>query len=132
VLLSGLIWHGPPHALGEHIRSGRLTLVTSPALVAELSDVILRLKFRKILARAGADPKQLIGELRRLAEIVNAQPLPAPISRDSDDDAVLALAIASGADLVISGDHDLLVLGSHAGIPIVNPTCALAKLLDQG
>ena len=37
VLLSGLIWQGTPHALIEQVRDGTLTLITSPALLAELS-----------------------------------------------------------------------------------------------
>jgi putative PIN family toxin of toxin-antitoxin system len=62
----------------------------------------------------------MLGELRRLAEIIDPPPLPAPVSRDASDDAVLALAAASQADLIITGDADLLGLGSYAGIPIVN------------
>jgi len=39
---------------------------------------------------------------------------------------VLALAVAAQADLIVSGDADLLVLASHAGIPIVSAIDALA------
>lgn len=41
VLLSGLLWHGAPHALLEQVRTGALTLVSSPALLAELAGVIM-------------------------------------------------------------------------------------------
>ena len=41
VLLSGLLWRGQPHALLEHVRSGTLAMVSSPALLAELADVPL-------------------------------------------------------------------------------------------
>ena len=54
VLLSGLLWHGTPHALMECVRRGTLTLVSSPALLAELADVVGRTKFDVILARANA------------------------------------------------------------------------------
>ncbi len=40
------------------------------------------------------------------------------MSRDADDDAVLACALAARADLVVSGDDDLLSLKSFNGIPI--------------
>lgn len=30
VLLSGLLWHGAPHVLLEHVRAGTLGLVSSP------------------------------------------------------------------------------------------------------
>jgi putative PIN family toxin of toxin-antitoxin system len=126
VLLSGLFWHGAPHRLIEAVRAGALTLITSPALLAEFAEVLRRSKFQAILARSRTDPEQTLAELRRLAEIVDPAPLPARVSRDPDDDAVLALAAASQADLVISGDADLLTLGARAGIPIVAPAEALA------
>lgn len=42
------------------------------------------------------------------------------VSRDADDDAVLACALAARADLVVSGDDDLLSLKSFNIIPIVS------------
>jgi predicted nucleic acid-binding protein len=41
---------------------------------------------------------------------------------------VIAAAIASGAALVVSGDADLLSLGSHEGIAIVSATEAVRRL----
>jgi uncharacterized protein len=128
VLLSGLLWRGTPHALIEQIRAGAFTLISSPALLAELGEIIQRPKFRTILVRSHTDPERVLSELRRLADIVDPPPLPAPVSRDPDDDAVLALAVASQADLIVSGDADLLTLGTHAGIPIVDPATALARI----
>lgn len=128
VLLSGLFWRGRPHALMEQVRGGTLTLISSPALLAELAEVLNRPKFQLILARSNTDPDQTLGELRGLAEIIDPPPLPAPVSRDPSDDAVLALAAASRADLIITGDADLLTLGSHAGIPIIDPAEALTRI----
>ena len=45
VLLSGLLWRGAPHALTEHVQAGRLAMVSSPVLLAELAEVISRFKF---------------------------------------------------------------------------------------
>ena len=58
----------------------------------------------------------MLGELRRLAEIIDLPPLPAPVRCDPAADVVLALAAASQADLIISSDAGLLTLGSDAGI----------------
>jgi len=41
VLLSGFLWRGRPHALMEQVRGGTLTLISSPALLAELAEVML-------------------------------------------------------------------------------------------
>ena len=69
----------------------------------------------------------MLSALRQLAEIVDPPPLPVPVSRDPDDDAVLALAVASRADLIVSGDADLLILGDYAGISIVDAAAAVAR-----
>ena len=58
VLLSGLFWRGRPHALIEQIRAGVLTLISSPALLAEPAEVPNRPKFRAILARSNTGPEQ--------------------------------------------------------------------------
>ena len=128
VLPSGLLWHGAPHALLEQVRSGTLTLVTSPALLAELDRVIRRAKFEVILVRSNTSRNHALAELRQWAELVDPPPLPQPVCRDPDDDAVLALALAAGAELIVSGDNDLLVLGSYAGIPIVDAAQALQRI----
>jgi putative PIN family toxin of toxin-antitoxin system len=128
VLLSGLFWRGRPHALIEQVRAGTLTLISSPALLAELAEVMNRPKFQAIVARTNTDPERTRADLRRLAKIIDPPPLTAPVSRDPSDDAVLALAAASQADLIITGDADLLTLGSHAGIPIVDPAEAVTRV----
>jgi len=131
VLLSGLFWRGTPHVLIEQVRAGTLTLISSPGLLAEFADVINRPKFRAILARSNTNPERTLKELRRLAEIVEPPSLPTPVSRDPDDDAVLALAVVSQADLIVTGDGDLLALGSHRNIRIVTPAEA-ARLIASG
>ena len=39
--------------------------------------------------------------------------------RDADDARVLASAVAGGAELLVTGDQDLLVLAARAPVPIV-------------
>ncbi|MHB1199755.1 MAG: putative toxin-antitoxin system toxin component, PIN family [Polaromonas sp.] len=51
-----------------------------------------------------------------------------PICRDPDDDAVLACAKVAQANLIVSGDQDLLVLQAFEGIPIVTAAQALERL----
>lgn len=110
VLLSALLWRGPPHALLEQARNGMVTLISSPALLAELAEVIARAKFNVILARSNTSRAQTLAQVRQLAEVIDPPALAKPVCRDPDDDAVLALAIAAEADLIVSGDDDLLSL----------------------
>ncbi|HSI58150.1 MAG TPA: putative toxin-antitoxin system toxin component, PIN family [Ideonella sp.] len=132
VLLAGLLWRGPPHALLEQVRAGTVSLISSPALLAELADVIGRPKFDAILTRTNTSRERSLAEVRRVAEVVEPPPLPQPVCRDPDDDEVLALAIAAKVDLIVSGDNDLLSLRSFQGIPIVAPAQAIGLIEATG
>jgi putative PIN family toxin of toxin-antitoxin system len=128
VLISAHLWRGAPHALFARVRDGDVTLILSPALLAEFAQVIGRTKFQTILRRAGRPRTQILAELLQLAEMIDPPPLAAPVCRDADDDKLLALARAAKADIIISGDQDLLALGSFDNIRILNPAEALASL----
>ncbi|MBM3650607.1 MAG: putative toxin-antitoxin system toxin component, PIN family [Alphaproteobacteria bacterium] len=52
VLISGLLWHGPPHELLDLVRAGRFTIVSSMSLVREFETVVHRRKFRSTLNRS--------------------------------------------------------------------------------
>ncbi len=84
-----------------------------------------RSKFDVVLARSNTSREQTLDELYRLAEVVEPPPLPEPACRDPDDDEVLALAVAARAELIVSGDSDLLTLKSFQGVPIVSPAEAV-------
>jgi uncharacterized protein len=72
----------------------------------------------------------LLEQVRTLAEVTDPPPLAQPVCRDPDDDAVLALARAAQADVIVSGDDDLLSLASFDSIPILTPAQALARVGD--
>jgi uncharacterized protein len=132
VLIAALLWRGPPHALLEQMRAGTVSLVSSPALLAELADVLGRAKLDAILAKTNTSRERSLAEMRQLAEVVEPPPLPQPVCRDPDDDQVLALAIAAKVDLIISGDNDLLSLGSFEGIAIVAAAEAVKLIEARG
>ena len=67
-------------------------------------------------------------DYERLVDIVEPQPLPAPASRDPDDDHVLACALAAQAALIVIRDKDLLDLHPYQGIPILPAAAALQRL----
>ena len=67
----------------------------------------------------------MLRNYQKLATTVTARKLAQQISRDADDDSVLACALAAQADLIVSGDADLLVLKQFHGIRIVTAAQAL-------
>jgi putative PIN family toxin of toxin-antitoxin system len=127
-VLSGLLWAGPPRRLLDRARERTLTLCTSATLLAELAEVIARDKFVQRVQAAGLSAAELVQDYERLAEIVEPQPLPAPVCRDPDDDHVLACALAAQVRLIVSRDKDLLDLHPYQGIPILASAEALQHL----
>lgn len=129
--LSGLLWGGPPRRLIDLARERSLTLCTSIILLAELAEVIARDKFVQRIQLAALSAADLVQDYRRLAHIIEPQPLPAPVSRDPDDDHVLACAVAARADLIVTRDFDLLDLNAYQGIPILAAADALRRIEAQ-
>lgn len=128
IVLSGLLWQGPPRQLLDLARERKVSLYTSVTLLAELAEVIAREKFTERVRAAGLSAAELVQDYERLAELVNPEPLPAPVSRDPDDDHVLACALAAKAEIIVSGDKDLLDLKACQGIPIRTASDALGGL----
>ena len=96
-------------------------------LLAELTDLLGRHKFKAKIAASGFSVDQLVDRYAMLTVVV--RPLAVPrIARDPDDDHVIACAIAAQADFIVSGDHDLLDLGQYQGIAILNASDALVRI----
>ena len=55
-------------------------------------------------------------------------PQPVPVCDDPDDDAVIACAVAASADVIVSGDDDLLRLGSYGTTHILTAAELLQRL----
>jgi putative PIN family toxin of toxin-antitoxin system len=89
-------------------------------LSEHLLDEISRNLIKKIkLPKEGV--YEIIDLLRENATILIPEPLPPDTCRDSDDIKVLGLATSSGADCIVTGDKDLLVLKKFRVVPILTP-----------
>ena len=129
VLVSGVIAAGLPRRLLDGAKAGEFGLCTSEVLLSELLDVLPRTRFEQRLAQAGLTPQGVVDDLRRISIIVLPADTPRVVSNDPDDDHVIAAAITSSADLIVSGDRrDLLPLGSFQGIGIVTAREAVDRL----
>ena len=130
-VVSALLWRGTPHDLVNTARARPIALFTSPILLAELEDVLTRKKMAKAVATSGISPDQLMQRYRRLVTVIHPAPIPPTVLTDPDDDHVLACALAAKADLIVSGDRDLLTLKSFREIPIVTAAEAVRALSGQ-
>lgn len=101
-------------------------LIVSDFILKELTD---RMAHKGRFTQA--EGRAVIQVIRKDAHLVVPPPLAKPVCRDADDDWILATAVAGRADAIVTGDQDLLILRTHAGIPIVTPRDALALLHER-
>jgi putative PIN family toxin of toxin-antitoxin system len=122
VLVSALIFPGgAPEAFYRLALEGRIELVTSRPLLAELGRVLVE-KFGWEADRAEEAVRQMI----RLAEIVDPRETVSVIAADPADNRVLEAAAEGRADAIVSGDQHLLNLGEWQGIRIEPPAAFVA------
>ncbi len=130
VLVAALISrHGPPDAIYRAWRAGRFELVTSIAQLDELRRISRYPKLKAVLR------PHLVGTMvNNLNRALVIEKLPATPDGmelgDPDDAFLLAMATASDADYLITGDHraGLLQRGSVGRTRIVDPATFCAEM----
>ena len=121
VVVSGLIWGGPPRGLLDLARKGRVVLFSSGVLLDELAGVLERDKFAAFLASRDVTPAFLMRRYGMLATLVKPTRVTRTVPADADDDHVIAAAATARADAIATGDGDLLRLDPWQGIRILPP-----------
>ena len=91
-----------------------------PVTCAAILDEVRRNLVSSIKVTA-SQADQTVKLLRTRLPVVEPVNLGAPVCRDPDDDVVLGTAIAGRCEAVVTGDKDLLDLGSYRDIPILSP-----------
>jgi len=130
-VVSGFLWGNEPRALIDAAVEGRIELFTSEVLIAEIEDVLPRARFAARLAEKQLAIPALIERYRVLANIVAPAVLSGPVSKDPDDDLVLATALAASADLIVSRDKHLRNLKYFHRIPIVDAAEAMRRISSE-
>ena len=110
----------------DHGLSWGIPLMSGETLT-ELSEVLCRTKFDRYVSR---EDRQHF--LRLLGGIVRVIPITQRIAacRDPRDDKFLDVALNGTAQLILTGDHDLLELHPFHGIDILGPTDFLGWPLE--
>lgn len=133
VLISAVVRpSGPPgQIVADFLRAHSLDLVLSPAVVAEVERALAQPRIRRYLVNPQEVHLWLV-DLVALADLVDDTGRVVGVVRDPDDDMVLAAAVAGRADLLVTGDQDLLELREVDGIAIVTPRAGLDILRPTG
>jgi putative PIN family toxin of toxin-antitoxin system len=130
LLVSYLLTHRPPIAtlIDHHLARDDFALVTAPELLAELDRVLAYPKLQGYYTEQ--DRTRFVALVMALSEVVNLPESIPRICRDPDDDRVMACAVVGEADVIVSGDEDLLALERAGDIPILTAAQFL-KMLEQ-
>jgi hypothetical protein len=122
VFVSGLMGVcSPPRLIIDAWLDDRFTLVTSLYLVTELNHVLSYPRIADRLQVSSTQTEQILAALLSQTIVVPGKVSILGVTRDPKDDAVVACAVEGKADCIVSGDQDLLVLGTYQGIQVVTP-----------
>lgn len=125
VVISALLFVGPPSQLVSAWQSTRLRPVVSAQTLDEYLRVLAYPKFKLI----PAEIRSLIEEeLLPFIETVRAAPSSVPQLRDPDDAKFITCALAAGVRWLVSGDEDLLSLQRVESVEIVSVATFLRHL----
>ena len=110
MLVSALIRsQGATGGVLRALRDGRLTILYSTPILIEVIDVLGRSPFRAKYHIQPEDITDLVNLIRLRGELVTPQRQVSDC-RDPKDNKFLEVALAGGAETIVSGDEDLLIL----------------------
>jgi len=117
-LISALLFEQstPGQALVYASRQGEVLLSTS--LANELNETLQRKKFERYVT--AEQREEFLIALVQSAALVEVRET-VSICRDPKDNHIFELAVSGKADVIVTGDADLLVLHPFRGIAILNP-----------
>jgi putative PIN family toxin of toxin-antitoxin system len=114
VIFSALATQGLAHAVFE-LCLQQHEVVVSERILGELEGHL-----SKKLGIPDERVEEILAFLREFCQVGEPEKLKKPVCRDRSDDHVIGLAVASGAECIVSGDGDLLVLRRFKSIPILS------------
>lgn len=117
VLVSGLLSSfGPPGEIVRMVSAGVIHLCVDARLLAEYEQVLLRPRFGLDPDAVAALVDYVDATTHKVASVPLATRLP-----DPDDEAFLEVAIACGAEFLVTGNLVHFPLVESAGVAIVSP-----------
>ncbi len=114
VLISALLFGGLPREILDRVLAEEIVAVTSPALIEEL--------LRTLKQKFGFSDEELAAMQEEMLDVftVVVPEMTLNILKDEPDNRVLEAAVSGACVTIITGDKELLALGSYKGIAIVS------------
>lgn len=134
VIASGILWFdarpSSPALVLHAWLAGRFAVATSAPLLAEAQRTLDAPYFEARIARSTA--AEWMDAIRVLAHDTAITIDVAGVATHPEDDLVLATAASARADYLVTGDRQLLRLGSFEGVSILSPADFLIVLDREG
>lgn len=125
VVISALLFSGPPSHLVSAWHSRRLRPVVSAPILDEYIRVLAYPKFE---LTATSIRSLIEEELLPFIDSVKALDIPVPEVRDPDDAKFITCAVTAGVRWIVSGDDDLLSLHHIRSVEVISVTAFLQRL----
>ncbi len=98
-----------------------LTVYVSNEIILEISKVLLYPRIAEILKQIGIREKEILRVLLANCRMITPK-VSLHVNEDAEDNRILECAVASGADIIVSGDKHLsLKLGKFRKTRILSP-----------
>lgn len=111
LLVSALLFRGVPSRILALVHAGHVHLAVSAAIIDEYQRVLAYRKFGLSPDEVRAAMETQVLPFCQLV-VAHSHFAAGPVCRDADDDKFLCCALACNADALLTGDADLLALGS--------------------
>jgi putative PIN family toxin of toxin-antitoxin system len=113
IYISALNFGGKPLQVLELARSGQIELAISNAIITEMS----RILFNKFFWNR-QDVGEAMNQILEFTKYVHPDHRLDVVPSDPDDNRVLECALKANSDTIVTGDTDLLVMGTYGRIKI--------------
>lgn len=110
---------GHPAQIVRLWQNGLIELAISPLILEEFEIVVHRPRIQQRYNLSDTDITEYLEVLKKFTVLVPGTMIVDAVPDDPDDNIVIACAIETEADVIVTGDQHLLSLGSYQEIPIV-------------
>jgi len=122
---------GSPAQILKQWKRSVFDLVVSEAVLQEYQEALLYKHIQALHRRNAGEVQRIVANFRKLSILVEPEEEVTVITSDPDDNKFLACALAGRAEVIVSGDSDLLSLKQYQGIHILPPHTFLVFLEQE-
>lgn len=127
VWISALLWGGVPDLVVLLAETQQIVVFASEPLFGELETTLRRPKFEQKIQSLDTTVEEILEGIRLLLQWCQPIAVDVPQLRDPKDLIIIATTVGANAEILVTGDRDLLILNEFEGIPILTPQ----KFLDR-